>query len=158
MTYPPGLREQPTQRLLTWQAIPGSIDIGVQWLRRHRDRFREKTAVRWAIAQTGSVASVGTVGLTLKPNEERKAELGIVVARPHWGKGIGTSAANLVNHYAFTTLGVTEIQAEVLQRNAGSIRLLEKTGFQLLRAKSITACEPEELLQYVLSWRRHGAA
>src|SRR5438477_5359475 len=143
---------------LAGDPIPQSMDVGLQWLQRHRDRFREKTAVRWAIVPTGSTASVGTVGLTLKPNEECKAALGIVVARPLWSKGIGTSAASRVTRYAFTTLGVTEIQAEVLQRNSASIRLLEKVGFQLLHVIPATASEPEELLRYVLSRRRHSAA
>lgn len=136
---------------LAGDPVPGSIDMGMQWLQRHRDRFRDGTAVRWAIVPTGSAVSVGTVGLSLKPGDEWKAELGIVVARALWSKGIGTAAANLANHYAFTTLGVSEIHAEVLRRNPGSIRLLEKAGFQFLRGVPATAAEPEELLRYSLS-------
>jgi RimJ/RimL family protein N-acetyltransferase len=40
----------------------------------------------------------------------------------------------LVTGYGFSTLGLAEIQAEVLRRNLASRRLLEKVGFQLLRS------------------------
>lgn len=142
---------------LAGDPVPESIGMGLPWLRRQRDHFRQKLALRWAIVPTGLTVSVGTVGLTIKFNEERAAELGIVIARAHWGRGIGTSATHLVSHYAFTTLGLTEIQAEVLQRNPASIRLLEKTGFQLLRVTPATAAEPEELLLYALARRAPSA-
>jgi len=70
----------------------------------------------------------------------------------------GAAATHLVSRYAFTTLGLSEIQAEVLQRNPASIRLLEKTGFQLLRVNPATAAEPEELLLYALARRASSAA
>jgi [ribosomal protein S5]-alanine N-acetyltransferase len=143
---------------LAGDPIPSSIEVGLQWLQGHRKRFREKTAIRWAIVPAGSGESVGTVGLILKANEARTAELAIVIARPFWGKGIGTLAASMVIGYAFAKLGLAEIQAIVLRRNFGSIRLLEKTGFLFLRVIPATAYEPDELVQYVLSRRSHSAA
>jgi [ribosomal protein S5]-alanine N-acetyltransferase len=136
---------------LAGDPVPGSIDLGIPWLQRQRDKFRQKVALRWAIVPIGSTVSVGTVGLTILSDKEHTAEFGIVIARSYWGKGIGTSATNLINSYAFTILGLTQIQAEVLQRNAASIRLLEKTGFQRMRTIPATSTEPEELFLYVLS-------
>jgi len=57
-----------------------------------------------------------------------------VIRRAAWGRGIDTAAARLVADYAFRTLGLAEIQAEVLTRNLASRRLLEKVGFQFLRS------------------------
>jgi [ribosomal protein S5]-alanine N-acetyltransferase len=124
----------PESAVLAGDPIPESIDMGVHWLQRHRERFRQQAAIRWAIVPNGSTDSVGTIGLTITSNEQRSAELGIVIGRAAWGKGIGTSAAHLVIEYAFSTLGLAEIQAEVLRRNLASRRLLEKVGFQLLRS------------------------
>ena len=107
--------------------------MGVQWLQRHRERFRQQAGIRWAIVPKGSTDSVGTIGLTITSKAERRAELGIVIGRANWGKGIGISAAQLVTGYAFSTLGLAEMHAEVLQRNLASRRLLEKLGFHLLR-------------------------
>jgi [ribosomal protein S5]-alanine N-acetyltransferase len=124
----------PESAVLAGDPIPESIDMGFQWLQRHRERFRQQTGIRWAIVPNGSAASVGTIGLTITSEEERIAELGIVIGRASWGKGIGTAATRLVTDYAFGTLGLAELRAEVLQRNLASRRLLEKAGFHLLRA------------------------
>ena len=124
----------PESAVLAGDPIPESIEMGVQWLQRHRERFRQHAGIRWAIVPKGSTDSVGTIGLTITSKAERIAELGIVIGRADWGKGIGTSAAQVVTGYAFSTLGLAEIQAEVLQRNLASRRLLEKLGFQLLRS------------------------
>jgi RimJ/RimL family protein N-acetyltransferase len=122
---------------LAGDPIPESIEAGAAWLQRHRDRFRERAAIRWAICTPGSNDSIGTVGLIIASREERVAELGIVVARASWGRGFGAAAARTAARYAFDTLGLREIRAEVLQRNAASLRLLEKTGFRRLQ------CVPE---------------
>jgi ribosomal-protein-alanine N-acetyltransferase len=119
--------------VLAGDPIPESVEMGFPWLQRHRERFRQQAGIRWAIVSKGSAQSVGTFGLTITSQEERIAELGIVIGRAYWGKGIGTSAAHLVIDYAFNILGLAEIQAEVLQRNLASRRLLEKVGFHLLR-------------------------
>lgn len=120
--------------VLAGDPIPESIEMGARWLQRHRERFRQQAAIRWAIVPTGSADSVGTIGLTIASKEQRVAELGIVIGRACWGKGIGTSAARMVTDYGFSTLGLAEIQAELLQRNHASRRMLEKVGFQLLRS------------------------
>jgi ribosomal-protein-alanine N-acetyltransferase len=124
----------PESAVLAGDPIPESVEMGVQWLQRHRERFRQHAGIRWAIVPKGSTDSVGTIGLTITSKEERRAELGIVIGRADWGKGIGTFAAHLVTGYAFRALGLAEIQAEVLQRNRASRRLLEKVGFHLLRS------------------------
>jgi ribosomal-protein-alanine N-acetyltransferase len=138
---------------LAGDPVPESIEVGTSWLKRHQDRFRQQAAIRWAIVPKGHSESVGTVGLTITSKEHRIADLGIVVGRAYWGKGIGTSATQLVKDYAFDTLGLAEIQAEVLQRNLASTRLLEKAGFQLLRAIAgdpQSDCESEDCFLYVL--------
>jgi ribosomal-protein-alanine N-acetyltransferase len=124
----------PESAVLAGDPIPESVEMGVQWLQRHRERFRQQAAIRWAIVPKGSTDSVGTIGLSITSKEARIAELGIVIGRACWGKGIGTSAARVVTDYAFSALGLAEIQAEVLQRNQASRRLLEKVGFHLLRS------------------------
>jgi ribosomal-protein-alanine N-acetyltransferase len=124
----------PESAVLAGDPIPESVEMGVQWLQRHRERFRQQAGIRWAIVPKGSTDSVGTIGLTITSKAERSAELGIVIGRANWGKGIGISAAQLVTGYAFSTLGLAEMHAEVLQRNLASRRLLEKLVF--------TSCAP----------------
>src|SRR5689334_10256437 len=147
----------PEAAVLAGDPIPESVEMGVPWLQRHREGFRQRASIRWAIVPKDATQSVGTIGLTILSQEECIAELGIVIGRAYWGRGIGTSAAHLVIDYAFNVLGLAEIQAEVLQRNLASRRLLEKVGFRLLRSiPGNPESDPnsEDLFLYVLP-RQH---
>jgi [ribosomal protein S5]-alanine N-acetyltransferase len=141
---------------LAGDSVPESIAAGATWLAKHRDQFKSKLGLRWAIVPKHSSVSVGTVGLSFKPGNATSAELGIAVARSFWGKGIGTAATRMLAHYAFSEVGLTEIRAEVLQRNHASIRILEKAGFSLLQVLPPTAAEPEVLLLYTLFHGNRG--
>ncbi len=136
---------------LAGDPIPDSIEKGAAWLERHRDRFRRQAGIRWAIVPCGAVESVGTVGLTITSTKDCVAGLGIVVGRAFWGKGIGTAAVRLVTGYAFESLGLVEIRAEVLPRNVASRRVLEKTGFKRRAAAAEpTAGDDSDCCMYVL--------
>jgi [ribosomal protein S5]-alanine N-acetyltransferase len=124
----------PASSALSGDPIPQSAAMGVQWLQRHRERFREQTGIRWVIVPEGSTESVGSIGLVITSKAQRVAELGFVVGRAHWGKGIGTSATRLVIHYGFHELGLAQIRAELLKSNLASKRVLEKQGFSVERA------------------------
>ncbi|RCV40485.1 hypothetical protein SETIT_9G057800v2 [Setaria italica] len=73
---------------------------------------------------------VGAVSVT--PTADRcRAELGIVLARAHWGKGVATAALKRTVAAVFGDLeGVERVEAVVDVDNAASQRALEKAGFQ----------------------------
>jgi RimJ/RimL family protein N-acetyltransferase len=123
----------PESALLAGDPIPASIDEGFQWLRRNRERFRQQAGIRWAIVPVGTTQSVGSIGLAISSQEERTAELGFVVGRAHWGRGLSTAAGRLVTRYAFDRLHLAEIRAELLASNLASRRVLKKLGFRFLR-------------------------
>jgi RimJ/RimL family protein N-acetyltransferase len=59
-----------------------------------------------------------------------KAELGYVIARNYWGKGLATQAINLALKTGFEDLDVKRIEAYVDPFNIGSQRALEKNSFE----------------------------
>lgn len=134
---------------LAGDPVPASVELGVPWLARQREVFRLRTAMRWAIVPKGVGEGIGTVGLTLPEPQAAEAELGIVVGRPYWGRGLGTAAVRLALRYGFEVLQLQQVRAEVLQRNPASIRLLEKSGFGFVRLQPPTPAEPEVMLQYL---------
>lgn len=136
---------------LAGDPVPKSLEEGANWLQRHRDRFTQGLGLRWAIVPRNASASVGTVGFSFGHEKALTASLGVVVARACWGRGIGSAAVSLATHYAFTELGLQEVRAEVLQRNAASIRLLEKCGFKLAEVLQPTPDEPEVMRLYSLT-------
>jgi RimJ/RimL family protein N-acetyltransferase len=61
-------------------------------------------------------------------------EVGYWISRDHWGKGIATEALD-----AFLVEDTTRpIYARVASDNFGSVRVLEKSGFQVLRSEWVS--------------------
>ena len=56
--------------------------------------------------------------------------LGYYLGQEHNGRGYTTEAIRLVLDYAFRDLKLHRIEAGVMPHNAGSIRVLEKVGFE----------------------------
>jgi len=123
----------PESSALSGDPIPESVDVCFGWLEVHRQLFHERRGIRWAIVPPGAAGSVGSIGLSNLSLEERSAELGAVIARAYWNRGIVTAAARMVVRYAFDDLGLVEIRADLLQRNHASKRVLEKLGFRFDR-------------------------
>ena len=70
---------------------------------------------------------IGVVGFTFKEGE--LPELGYWLGEPFWKQGIMSEAVKGLIEAAFTTHRFPAIQARALASNAGSLRILEKSGF-----------------------------
>ena len=60
----------------------------------------------------------------------QNAYLGYSVAERWNGRGLATEAVGVASEFAFGDLGLHRVQAAVMPRNTGSIRVLEKNGFR----------------------------
>lgn len=58
------------------------------------------------------------------------AFLGYKLDAVYTGRGCMTEAVRLVVEYAFTQIGLHRIEANVMPRNAASLRVVEKNGFE----------------------------
>jgi RimJ/RimL family protein N-acetyltransferase len=92
----------------------------------------------WVIGRASDDAMIGTTTLFSIRRDQLRAELGYSLARTEHGKGLASEAVRLALGFAFETLGLERIEADVDPRNAASCRMLERLGFQregLLRAR-----------------------
>ena len=74
--------------------------------------------------------AIGAIGI--KPGEDvhrLSAEIGYWLGEEFWNRGIATEAVSAVTQYAFETLGMERVHAEVFEWNVASMRVLEKAGF-----------------------------
>jgi len=86
-------------------------------------------------------AAVGGIGLLLKEDVFRRSvEIGYWLGEEYWGRGIVTEAVRAVTDYAFATFDICRVYAGVFEWNPGSIRVLEKAGyeFECRLKKSVT--------------------
>lgn len=61
----------------------------------------------------------------------RLPEIGYILHRDHWGKGLAAEALRAVIAHIFAHHAVAALRADIDPRNARSIRLLEKLGFTI---------------------------
>lgn len=74
---------------------------------------------------------IGTAMIFNFDQEARHAEIGYVFHKDYWGQGYGTESVILMERFAFETLKLHKLHAHVVDANIGSIRVLEKNGFEL---------------------------
>ena len=76
--------------------------------------------------------AAGVIGCFIKDDVHCKCcEIGYWLGEDFWGKGIMTEAVKRMSQEIFQSYDVVRIFAEIFSDNAGSIRVLEKAGFQL---------------------------
>ncbi|MEM6702068.1 MAG: GNAT family protein [Acidobacteriota bacterium] len=94
---------------------------------------REVAHTEFAIATaTEPQRVVGSVGFRLQEDMHRRsAEVGYWVARSHWRRGVATHALAVTVQHAFDHFPVDRLFAGVKDGNRGSVRVLERLGFQL---------------------------
>lgn len=76
--------------------------------------------------------AIGAIGI--HPQADiwcKNMEMGYWLAEEFWGKGIITQAVKNMVSYGFQTFDVERIFARPFGRNEGSIKVLEKVGFEL---------------------------
>ena len=72
----------------------------------------------------------GVIGLVRQSDVYRRtAEIGYWIGEPFWNKGIATTAVNLITDYGLNSLNLNRIHTGVFEYNVGSMRVLEKNGY-----------------------------
>lgn len=74
-------------------------------------------------------AFLGDIGLMVSDSYPQEADIGYALLPQAQGKGYAQEALQAVCDYGFEQLGLQAINGWVLAKNAGSVALLEKTGF-----------------------------
>lgn len=108
---------------------PMSPDAASARLAQEMDRQRELGIQYWPVFLKQDAAFAGCAGLRPFHDETGVFELGVHIARPHWGLGLGDEAARSVIDYAFRDLGATALTAGHNPKHGNSRALIERLGF-----------------------------
>ncbi|HEV2531835.1 GNAT family N-acetyltransferase [Phenylobacterium sp.] len=87
----------------------------------------------WAMTLKGDDTLIGRIDI--KPNAEERDMRGFWLARPRWGQGLMTEAAEAVTGYAFEVLGWPFLYVNNAADNQRSHRVKEKQGAELIDLK-----------------------
>jgi [ribosomal protein S5]-alanine N-acetyltransferase len=86
--------------------------------------------VSWAVTLRDDDRAIGKCVLMHHSLANRRAEIGYVLNRAYWGKGLMTEALRALISHAFGALELHRLEADTDPANAGSLRLLERLGFR----------------------------
>ena len=117
------------------------------------------TLFQWGIARREDDEVIGTSTLFRIDKEHRRCELGYILRRDHWGRGLAHEALTAVVNHAFDAMGLHRLEADIDPRNAASVRSVERLGFALeghLRERYFVGNEIQDSLIYGLlapAWR-----
>lgn len=93
-----------------------------------QNRFNDNTGIRWGISLKDKKNIIGTLGYNNLCKNHR-ASIGYDLEKTHWNQGYITEALNAIINYGFTELEINRIEAEVMQGNINSEKVLEKLNF-----------------------------
>ena len=115
----------------------GSLDTVRDFLEGRDAAWAAGPAFAWAIAarEDGQV-----LGMVEVPMEGHRAEVGYLLARAAWGRGLVTEAVRAVVEWALAERDIYRVWAVCDIENQASARVLEKVGMQregVLRRRSI---------------------
>ncbi|MED2947745.1 GNAT family protein [Bacillus subtilis] len=96
----------------------------------YQERLEKDEEYHFGIFTASDDRLIGTVSLfQIIRGALQTAFIGYFLDKAHNGKGIMTEAVRLVVDFAFHELKLHRIEAGVMPRNLGSMRVLEKAGF-----------------------------
>jgi [ribosomal protein S5]-alanine N-acetyltransferase len=105
----------------------------------------------WGIEWKETGKLIGTIDFVSWNTNHHFAEIGYVISRDYWGKGITTEAAKELIKFGFTNMGLERIQAKCFVENIGSERVMEKAGMSfegILRKSMLIKGKHRDLKMY----------
>jgi [ribosomal protein S5]-alanine N-acetyltransferase len=92
------------------------------------DEYHEGRDGPWMIELKPSHTVIGHIHLMDMSLQHSKAQVGFVLARAFWNKGIMTEALTAVLEYSFTGIGLNRVEGLCTSVNRAAARVLEKVG------------------------------
>lgn len=114
---------------------PFSKDILKQYLSNaHQDIFEAKQ-LRLVIIDSSSNENIGLVDLFDFNPQHRRAGIGILILKKYQNTGYASETLQLFINYAFNTLNIHQIYANIPTDNEPSMNLFNKMQFQCIGTK-----------------------
>ena len=126
---------QPLYRILFQENIlqyfptttPPTLERMQAFVTRHLAHWDDHGFGWWAVQPRDGNTLIGWNGLQYLP-ETDEVEVGYLLSRDYWGRGLATEGARVGLQFGFETLGLTRIIGLVHPENTASQRVLQKIG------------------------------
>jgi [ribosomal protein S5]-alanine N-acetyltransferase len=106
-----------------------SLADGRAWLERMKALGAMGASIQFVVVDRASGVPIGTCLLFRYEQASERAEIGYLLGREHWGRGLMREALTALITHAFSKWSLRRLEAEVDPLNGASARLLETLGF-----------------------------
>jgi len=107
-----------------------STDTVLQMLGNVQRLLTDGLSLEWGIESKVDRILIGTCGLHSFAEPEETAEVGCMLSKDAWGKGVMTEALLPIIQFGIHDLGVRRLLADIDEPNARSISLFQRLGFR----------------------------
>lgn len=111
-------------------SLPSSVSHAVDELKYWASLFSSRRSIYWGIAEKSSNKLIGTVGYNNIWHTHSRGELSYDLDFNYWGRGIMFKALEGILEFSEETIGLTRIQATVIETNERSAKMLKKLNFE----------------------------
>jgi len=148
-----------------WSTRPWtSIEQAEAFIEQSQQGIETGQCLRLGIVRRPDLNLIGQCTLFGINSSCRRAEIGYSLGRLNWGNGFANEALAALITYAFETMNLNRIEADIDPRNTGSARVLHRLGFSkegYLRERWIVGKEVSDSELYGLlrrDWARAHAS
>ena len=115
--------DEEVTRYVTWDTH-SSLSDTIAFI----NTFLSQYHVPWGIELKENGKFIGTVHFVWWQPEHHSAEIGYVLSKKYWGKGLITEAARAIISLGFENINLVRIQARCFVKNKASERVMQKLG------------------------------
>jgi len=119
--------DEEVSRYVTWNTHQTTSDTKdfVEFI---LNKYKNKQVAPWGIEYKENGKFIGTIDYVWWQPHHQMAEIGYVLSKEYWGKGITTEAVKEIIKFGFNEMDLVRIQARCFVENIGSSRVMEKSG------------------------------
>lgn len=116
MKYVPNKCNTMADAVVFYNLINSSLEAGI--------------GITWGISlRQNSNELIGTIAFWRLMKEHYRAEIGYMLDKPFWGKGLMREAIKKVMEYGFEKMKLHSVEAQLSPENHASEKILQTTGF-----------------------------
>jgi [ribosomal protein S5]-alanine N-acetyltransferase len=108
-----------------------TIEDSYRFLNYILKQYQEGKLAPWAIELKENQKVIGTIDFVAWYPQHYRAEIGFILSKDYWGKGLIPEAANKVIKFGFDNMELNKIKAPCMVENKQSERVLQKLGMTL---------------------------
>ncbi len=114
-------------KFLSWDTYK-NIDIAVDYIENVLLRYSKNEIAPWGIEWKENSKMIGSIDFVQYDKKNFSAEIGYVLNRKYWNKGIMTEALKEIIKFGFDEMNLMRIETRLNAMNIASERVMQKNG------------------------------